>query len=234
LLSAARADETPRETLQAAIKAHGGEENIAKTLTGTLLAKGKMSLAPDVEVSFSWEETFDLPLRYHRSIKCQLMGKDFTMEYAVTNGSGWIRQNGGDPKEFKGEKVPLSRNWNALLANLPSCLADGVKLEPGGKEKVEGRETVGVSASGEALGGKAVLFFDSRTHLLTKSEKPMQHPLSRKEVDAEVLFSDYKEISGVQYPQRIATYIDGKRVIEIEIIRIEFLEKTEDRLFEKP
>src|SRR5579871_5298896 len=96
LFATAQADETPRATMQNAIKAHGGKKNLAKTLTGTLVAKATMSLAPDVESSISWEETFELPRRYRRTIKGKLMGKDFSMEYAIIDGSGWIRQNGGE------------------------------------------------------------------------------------------------------------------------------------------
>jgi hypothetical protein len=235
LFSAARADETPRATLQAAIKAHGCKENLAKTLTGTLRAKAKMSLEPFVEapISCSWEETLELPRRYRRSIKGQSMGRDFRMEYAITDGSGWIRQNAGEVKDIKVEKLPLSRSWNATLALLPSCLADDVTLRPGGQDKVEGREAVGVSVSDRAL-GDAVLFFDRQTGLLVKSKRRMQHPLTRKDVDGEVIFGDYKEVSGVQYPRRITVYIDGKKVADLEITRIELLKKVDDRLFEKP
>jgi hypothetical protein len=231
---AARADDTPRATLRAAIKAHGGEENLAKTLTGTLLAKAKLDLAPGVQASISWEETFELPRRYRRSIKGQLMGRDLSMEYAITEGSGWIRQNGGAAEDFKGEKLPLSRSWNAFLALLPSYLADGVTLGPGGKEQVEGRDAVGVSVSGEALGGEAVLFFDAKSGLLVKSKRRMQHPLSREEVDGEGVFSDYRAVSGVQYPHRMTTYISGKKVLDMEITKVDFLKKVDDRLFDKP
>jgi hypothetical protein len=62
----------------------------------------------------------------------------------------------------------------------------------------------------------------------------MQHPVSRQEVDAEVILGYYKEVSGVQYPHRIATYIAGRKVIEMEIVRIELLKKVNDRLFERP
>jgi hypothetical protein len=234
LVSNARAGDSPRAKLESAIKAHGGEEHLAKTLIGTLVAKAKMSFSTEVEASITWEETFELPRRYRRSINGRLMGKDFSMEYAITDGSGWIRQNGGEAKDFKGEKLPLSRSWNAVLALLPSCLADGVKLTPAGKDKVDGRDAVGVSVSGEVFGGDAILFFDAKTDLLVKSKRRMQHPVTRREVDGEVFLSDYKEVSGVQYPRRITTYIDGKKVIEMEITRIELLKKLEDKLFEKP
>jgi hypothetical protein len=110
-LHAARAGESPRATIQSAIKAHGGEKNLGKTLTGTLVAT--MVYSADVKASITFEETFELPRRYRRSIKGLLMGKDISMEYAITDGSGWIRENGGEPRDYKGEKQPLNRNWTA-------------------------------------------------------------------------------------------------------------------------
>jgi hypothetical protein len=234
LLGGAGAQETPRGTLEAAIKAHGGKQNLAKTLTGTLHAKAKMALSPDVDAAISWEETFELPRRYRRTIKGQFMGKDFSMEYAITDGSGWIRQNGGKAKDYKGDKQPLSRSWNAILAILPSCLAEGANLKAAGKAKVEGREAVGVRVSDEKNGIEAVLFFDSKSGLLLKSKRRMQHPVTGREADAEVILGNYKEVSGVKYPRRITTYIDGKKAVEMDITRIELLKKLDDRLFERP
>src|SRR6266852_2702683 len=105
------AQENSLETIQAAVKAHGGEAKIAKTLKGTLSAKATFALA-GFEGTVSWQETFELPRRYCRVIKGQMMGQDFSMEYAITDGSGWSRQNGGDAKDYKGEKTPVHRNWN--------------------------------------------------------------------------------------------------------------------------
>jgi hypothetical protein len=225
-------EETPRAIVQAAIKAHGGEANIARTLTGKVFAKVRMRAARGAEAVVSWEETFELPRRYHRRIKGQASGKDFSMEYAITDGSGWIRRNGGDLEDYRGEKAPLSRSWLATLALLPACLADGVELTPGSSEKVGGREAVGVRVSGEDA--NAVLFFDRSSHLLLKSKKRMPNPVSRKEVEGELLYGDYKEVSGVQYPHRITASAEGEKILEVEITKVEFLKKVEDRLFDWP
>jgi len=233
-LSVSYADDTPRATIEAAIKAHGGEKNLALTLTGTLLAKAKFSLSPEMEATISWEETFELPRRYRRSIKGQGMGQNFSMEYAITEGNGWIRQNGGAPTDYKGEKQPLNSSWNAILAMLPPCLEAGVELKSVGKEMIDGKEAIGVSVSGGQMGITAVLFFDLKTRLLVKSKKRMEHPLTHQEVDGEVVLGNYKLISGVQYPHRFTSNVDGKKVIDMEISRIEFLKKLDDSRFEKP
>src|SRR5262249_55073706 len=129
-----------RKTLQAAIKAHGGEDNIAKTLTGKAVAKARLWFLPDLESSVSWEETFELPRRYHRSIKSEMNGKKLKMEYGISDGNGWIRRGEGEPEDFKCEKLPLSRRWNAVLAILPMCLDDKAKLERSSDEIVMGQK----------------------------------------------------------------------------------------------
>jgi hypothetical protein len=227
----AGAGDGPRDIIKAAIAAHGGKEKIASTLTGTLRAKGKFTFAPDVESAVTWDETFQLPRRYKRFISGQGNGENFSLEYAVTEGSGWIRQNGGEAKEFKGQKLPLDRSWNAMLAMLPAALDERAELKLAGKEKVGNQELVGVKIVADE---ESTLFFDSKSGLLAKATKRMQHPLTRKEVDGEVLYSDYKEVSGVQYPMRITSFSDGKKIAELEITRIKFLKRVEDRLFEKP
>lgn len=225
------ADSAPREVVKAAVKAHGGEDKIATSLTGTLLATAKVTLAPDVEAAISWEETFELPRRYKRFIKGTLNGEDFSLEYAVTEGSGWIRQNGGEAKDFKGKQLPLGRRWNAMLATLPPLLSEKVKLETAGKVQDGDRELVGVKVMSDDE--RYSLYFDSKSGLLAKCKRRMQHPLSGKEITGEAVFSDYKEVAGVQYPRRITTSSEGKKVFEIVITRIELLKKVADRVFDK-
>jgi hypothetical protein len=228
-----KGEQSPRATIQAAIKAHGGEESLAKTITGSLAAKSTMVLG-NVEASVSWEETFELPQRYYRKISGKVKGRDISMEYAITDGSGWIRLNGGEAKEYQGEKQPLERNWNAFLAILPLCLADGVKLEAAGEEKVDGRDAVSVKVQGKPVGSEGILFFDKKTGLMVKSRRRIQHLLSREEVEGEVVYGDFKEVSGVQYPHHITTYVTGKKVGDMEITLIEFSKKIDDHLFDKP
>src|SRR5262249_48389857 len=120
------------------------------------------------------------------------------------------------------------------LALLPACLGDGIKLEAGGNAKANGRDMIGVRITGEPFGGQAILYFDRKSGLLVKSQRRMPHPLSGQEMDGEAVFGDYKETWGTQYPHRITSFAGGKKIIEMEITRIELLKKLDDRLFEKP
>jgi hypothetical protein len=216
----------------AAINAHGGPHAIKTTLIGKLQAKVSLTPKPGVEALVSWEETFELPRRSRRLVKGQQAGKDFSLEYAVTQDSGWVRHDGGEALPYQARQIPVNRSWNSMLATLVIVLGKRLTLEPAGTEQDGGRTLVGVKVSGEDM--DCVLFFDSQSKLLAKSRKVIQHPMSGEEVDAEVVFGDYKEVSGVWYPMRITSSSQGKKIIEMEIIRIEFFEELDDFLFEKP
>src|SRR5438874_1306534 len=84
------ADEA-RAILDRAIEAHGGEDRIARTTVGHVVARGKFALPDFPECDVTWEETFDLPGRYRRVIQGKGAGRAFRMEYALTDRSGWLR-----------------------------------------------------------------------------------------------------------------------------------------------
>jgi hypothetical protein len=225
--------EEPSEVVRRAIKAHEGGGKIAESLTGRLVANATFTLSPEVEGKITWEESFELPRRYKRVIKGKIQGQPFGMEYAVTKGSGWIRRGNGPAEDFKGTELPLNRSWNAMLALLPPLLGDGVKLSAAGTEKVGREEAVGVRVSSPDE-GEATLYFSRKTGLLVKSKRAIVHPLTGKEIDGEVVFGEYKDVGGVQYPHRVTSHGGQKKLIELEITKIEFLKSLDDRLFDKP
>jgi hypothetical protein len=230
--TAAGCGESPRDIIEAAIKAHGGEERIAKTIVGKSRADVKINFPPGVESSATLEDAFELPRRYKRVIKGKANGEAFTMEYAIIDGRAWIRHNEGMPSDFKGDPQHLSRNWNATIAMLPTYLKEAVKLEPGGKEQLADRELVGVRVTDKD--GEAILFFDRQSRLLSKMKWQIQDLESGEKMDMEGIFADYKEVAGVRYPMRMTSYSGGKEVAGLKITHIEFVDKLDDRLFERP
>ena len=233
--------EEPRDVIKNAIKAHGGEDRLAKTLTGKLVATADVAPGDGVEAKITWEESFELPQRYKRVITGKVKGKiegkmvdeQFRLEYAITKGVGWMRGNDGPVKDVKGKPLPLSRSWNATLATLPDLLGDDIKLSLGAKEKVGEVEAIAVKASATNE-GECTLYFSTKTGLLMKSKRVMQQPLTGQDVDGEVVFSDYKEVSGVQYPHRVTSLAGQKKIFDLQITKIEFLKTLDDKLFEKP
>jgi hypothetical protein len=233
LANAADEDESPRDIIEAAIKAHGGADNLKKTLCGNVHAKAKLAIAPGVDGTIEWEENYEVPGRYRRKMVGDVGGMPIRMEFALIDGSGWLRRN-GEVSDFKGDKSLGSKSWAAVLLNLSNCLDDGVKLRPGGTEMVDGHAAKKVVASGEAAQGKATLFLDEKTHRLVKLMRRSPHPVTRQEADAWFLLGDFKTVDGIVYPHRLEIVMDGKKVIDLEITRIDFPKTLDDKLFAKP
>src|SRR5438105_3418588 len=70
-------DNSAKAVIQAAIEAHGGQQNLAKTLTGSYTAKATATIG-DIESSITWQETFQLPRRHKTNIKGTVNGKPST------------------------------------------------------------------------------------------------------------------------------------------------------------
>ena len=191
---------------------------------------------------------FRVPRRYRRNIT--LTAKDHVVElsYAITDGNGWIRMGGktrdpngngwikidGKTKDHKGSKMPLESNWNAGLAILPSYLEKGFELKNAGKAKVEGKDAFGVRISNKDRTFDGTFYFDVKTGLLVKNNRPVQHITTGQMMDGDLFLSDYKEVSGIPYPHHIGSYAGGKKMFEMQITSVEFLEKLDDRLFDRP
>src|SRR6478752_1342815 len=94
------------------IRAHGGKENVEKTLTGSFRAVSKITIPPMIEAMSGWEEVFNLPRRYKRTIKGTIKGEKFELEYAVSEEDGWKRENRGVVSPIPGDKQLLEKSWH--------------------------------------------------------------------------------------------------------------------------
>src|SRR5262249_35919160 len=226
------ADEESSEIIRAANKAHGGEGNIQKIFTGSLHGKAKITFPPAPEITAEWDEFFELPRRYKRTINGEISGEKMSMEYVVSDKGGWIRRNGGEVQEKPPTKVTLEHSWHSVIAMLLTLLKEEYTLTNEGTVNSDGREMKAVYFKGGL--GEGILHFDARTNLLAKTRKKMRNPFGGKEMDTEVVYADYKEVSAIKYPMKISSYADGKKVAELQIVKIEFVDKLDDKIFAKP
>jgi hypothetical protein len=233
LANAADGDESPRAVIEAALRTHGGKDNLMKTVCGNVLANGKMLVAPGEEAAITWAENYEVPRRFRRKIVGVLAGAPVQMEYAITEGSGWILEN-GQLRDFKGDKSLGSQNWGTSLIVLVRCLEEGVTLKSAGTEMVDGKSAKKVHASGDAVRGSVTLFLDEKTNRLVKEMRRAPNPLTGKEVDAAFVLGDFKKVSGVLYPHQIVGFTDGTKMFDLEIMQVDFPKTLDDKLFVKP
>jgi hypothetical protein len=225
-----QADENARSVVQQAIKAHGGEANLKKTLRGSLRGKVTADPTPAVHSDADFEETFELPTRYRRNVKGEGNGMKFSMEYAVTDGQGWLRQGDRNPIDFKVPKLPIERHWNTMT--LPGLLEAKYKLSMVDKVETEAGIAIGIRIESEQA--NSVLYFHESKGLLLKARKVMHLPLMSKEGEVEVIYSDYKQVDKIMFPMKLTSMVEGKKIIEVTLTETKFLDKVDDRVFDKP
>jgi hypothetical protein len=226
--------EAARITLDRAIKAHGGEANLARlrvariksTITGMLPGVGEM----DLQVV----DTLQLPNQIKKDIKGHCLGKELSLVWAINRDRWWYQEGQGEIKEMEGnpdsekEYHPFAV-WRQLL----QAREEGHDLSALGETQVEGQALIGVRDTAGQL--TQSYYFDATTGLLHRvtSNRPIRLYFG-KEVAMETVFQDYQEVDGVRLPMKHITYHDGKRAIEVSVVEVKLFDRLDDSVFAKP
>jgi hypothetical protein len=209
--------EAPRAIVEAAIRAHGGAEALARAQTVVLKAAGQLSVAGK-EVPFAEEYTAQWPRRWRHEVELRT-GEQKLRVLTVVNGDRAWQSTGGAVAEVTPERLKELREdgyarWLTTL--LPLTRDPSLRLAP-----LAGAPGVKVSCEGHA---DVSLYFDEKTHLLLKM---------RREAE-EVAYSGYKDFDGVQMPTRWVRTVGGKKVSEITAASYQFPRQVEEATFGKP
>jgi outer membrane lipoprotein-sorting protein len=225
----ARADAPadPRAVIDKAIKALGGAENLAKLKAETRTDKGTY-YGMGAGFPYTGKYAIQYPDKFRMDIENVFL--------IVVNGDqGWIAANGGTENLTKDQlaehKDQLYAGWVATLLPLKD---KAFTLAALGEVKVADRPAVGVKVSHQ--GQRDIrLFFDKETGLLVKREYQVKaEDQGGKEVNQEVLLSDYQEAAGLKFPRKVVVNRDGKLYVEAEVSDWKPAEKLDDKLFAKP
>jgi hypothetical protein len=218
--------------LKRAIEAHGGAARLERTKRGHVKAEWKgerLGRAFDL----IREETFDLPGRYRLRIKGTEGGIDSDMELGFDGRKVWNRQGQGPPRyEPWVTPLPLEGHWHAILAQLLQLQGKDTELKFLSEETKDGRRLVGIRAVSPQAA--ADLYFDKSTGLLAGAQRPLPGPQPGKNMIGENVYSDYREIGGVQYPMHCEGTVKNFYTLDIRIISLEFIDKIEEGVFAKP
>ena len=232
----ARADDDAKKVVDAAIKAHGGAEKLAKLKDKAIIQKGKMKI---YTMGLEIDSTMEIRAtgkKFRQDIKFALMGMNFDQNAVYDGKEMWITVNGAviatlDKKEDLEMLAEMIHAEEA--ASLALLGSKDIELSIIGEDKVGDTPVIGVRVTKK--GRKDVnLYFDKKTHMLKKVENRGIDFLSRQEVADEKIFDGYKETEGVKQPSKLTMNRDGKKYIEYEITEVEVTDKLDDSIFKKP
>jgi hypothetical protein len=226
------ADKDAGAIVRRAIKVHGGAGKLARTriaretLRGTLLVMG-------TKVPFTSETLVRMPDQFRNVFTSEVGGRKLQVTQVFNGTRGWTSEN-GVPRRV-GAKVVAGWAEMAHAAHVamltPLLAADkGYTLAALGESEVGGRKAVGVKVSVKGR-NDVRLYFDKENGLLVK--KSFQSGDGKESVRDEV-YSDFKEYEGLKRHTRTTVLLGGKPHLEAELVSLKFLERVDDKEFDKP
>jgi hypothetical protein len=230
---ASAADQTPREIVERAIKAHGGQQRLEKLKADRVTLKGTLFIN-DTKGVFTSEMTVNLPSQFRHTIELifptnkrsivELMDGDKVT--VVIDGKPQPKPEASAVAEMRG-RLRMDR-----IVRLTALLSDkAFTLEALGESKIHDKAVVGVKV--KVKNERDVkLFFDKETGLLVKSDRILEE--SGKEVVQEEHYSEFKDIGGYTQPTKFVVFRGGKRLMEAELVDVKYLDKVDETLFTKP
>lgn len=160
--------------------------------------------------------------------------EEYTIIQVVNGDKGWNSVN-GNVNAMSAEEVAEMREemYAGGLSNLRGLTAKGVKLTALGGSTVQGKPAVGIRVSAE--GHRDVsLYFDKGTGLLVKCTMRSKDTNSGEQFTEDILYSDYKNVSGLMIPFRTVVNRDGKPYRVREWLEISVSESLPQDAFNKP
>ncbi len=220
--------------LAKAIKAHGGEANLAKCKASTTKMKGTVNIN-GMSIDMTTEVMAQIPGQMKMTSEIEVMGMKFTVLQVFNGDKGWIKLNDKvmelDKDAVAEAREQMHGHW--IVSLLP--LRDkAYKLSSAGTAQVDGKEAIGILVTHKDY-RDITLFFDKETGLLVKTEgraKDVQN--GGQEYTAETFLSNYKDFGGVQRPTKAKLKRDGKDFAELETTDFQVHDKLEDSVFAKP
>jgi hypothetical protein len=229
---ASHAQEEAKAILDKAIKAHGGEDVLAKSLAGRIKSKGKIDILGGIE--FTQESAFMLPDKLRDSMEMEVMGQKIATLTLMNGDKISLKANGQD--------VPLDDNLKAEFKSVSQMLAVGrlvglkdkkFELSPVGEVKVEGKPALGLRISAKGM-NDITMFFDKDSGLMVKLDRRGVDPMTGQEFAEERIVQEYVKVDELPVPKRILVNRDGKKFLEAEILEMKFLEKIDENEFTNP
>lgn len=225
-----------RAVIDKAIKAHGGETNLAKFQSQTLKGAGTFYGMGDEGIPFTGEWAFQGVNQSRFQVSVTVGGQTFKLTKVVNGNKGWIKLNDDKAAEMNKEQLFEAKheNYTGWLTSLAPLKDKAFKLSSIGEVKVGDQAAIGIRVSKDGH-RDVTLYFDKGKGLLIKAETLTKDVDGGgdKELNQEYFYSAFKEIDGTQQPMKMFIKREGKRFVEAELTEVR-AQKLENSLFDMP
>ena len=155
---------------------------------------------------------------------------------AVDGETGWAQQptmmgGSGEPEDMPGALIKESRKQVNLGGSLLAYKENGSALDLVGKEKLEGVDVYHLKLT-EKGGDVTNLFISASNYYTLKSSG--KRNVQGKEIDAEVNFSNFKQVEGLTFPYTMETASPMGGMMTIETESITLNPKVNESIFKNP
>ncbi len=155
---------------------------------------------------------------------------------AINGETGWAQQPAmmggtGEPEDMPGALIKESRKQVNLGGSLLNYKDNGSTVELVGKEKLDGVDVYHLKLT-EKNGDITNLFLSTANFYTLKSSG--KRNIQGKDIDAEVNFSNFKQVEGLTFPftMETASPMGGMMTIETETIKLN--PTIDEAIFKKP
>jgi hypothetical protein len=228
----ASAQDSPRDVIQRAIKAHGGEEKLGRITCDKVKVQGVLHVGND-DVPFSAETFVQMPTQFKNTVTLTINDAKVVL-VQILNGEKTSVTKDGQPQKVTDAMDHDMRETMHLerAVRLAPLLTDkGFELTALEETKVNNQPVTGVKAS--MKGHKDIrLYFDKETNLLVKTEHMHDDGKEGKEVKQEEYYGAFKDLGGgFKRPTRVTAYRDGKKIMDAQLLEVSYLEKIPESEF---
>lgn len=217
-----------RKTIEAAIKAKGGEARL-RAIKALHLAGGGQTVIDNTPMQVQIRRWFVLPDRLRVDVEIDPPGDDppATIQIGVDGDTGWQRSPEGlqDIPADALSSVEFER-WREPELVLLEARAASVPLAPLPEVSIDGKPHTVVRVS-SPFGIDLILAFDKQTMLLRRMTYTIADETNVDE------FSSYRDIGGIKVAhKRVSTA--GGRTTTVELSKVEISPKIDLSIFKRP
>jgi len=225
LLASPGLSQKASDLLEKLIEAQGGRKILEGIKDTTMSGSGEMTqMGMSITLTFYHKE----PNKYRQDI--EVMGMVITS--AFDGETAWMTnpQTGAVeemPEQAQAELKRQAINFgNTALLN-PEKFS--IKYEYKGKESIEGKDYYLLEQTFPD-GENETIYLDSKTYLFYKVKQNIMNQMGI-EVEQDIIFSDYKKVSGVMFAHTMTIIQEGEEFGKMTLTEVKFNTGLEDSFF---